>query len=30
MTMIIRSVFGEDAKVYVQVFLDDALCELIV
>ena len=28
MTMIIRSVFEEDGKLYLQVFLDDALYEL--
>ena len=28
MTVIIRSVFTEDSKLYAQVFLDDALYEL--
>ena len=28
MTIIIRSVFEEDGKIYPQVFLDDALYEL--
>ena len=28
MTIIIRSVFEEDGKLYAQVFLDDALYEL--
>ena len=28
MTIIINSVFEEDGKLYQQVFLDDALCEL--
>ena len=28
MTITIRSVFNEDAKLYLQVFLDDALYEL--
>ena len=28
MTIIIRSVFGEDGKLYPQVFLDDALFAL--
>ena len=28
MTIIIRSVFEEDGKLYPQVFLDDALCKL--
>ena len=28
MTLIIRSVFEEDGKIYPQVFLDDALYEL--
>ena len=28
MTITIRSVFEEDGKLYLQVFLDDALCEL--
>ena len=26
--IIIRSVFEEDGKLYLQVFLDDTLCEL--
>ena len=30
MTMIIRSVFEEDGKVYPQDVLGDALCELII
>ena len=28
MTITIRSVFKEDGKLYLQVFLDDTLCEL--
>ena len=28
MTIIIRSIFEEDGKLYLQVFLDDTLCEL--
>ena len=28
MTIIVRSVFEEDGKLYPQVFLDDTLCEL--
>ena len=28
MTIVIRSVFEEDSKLYLQVFLDDALYEL--
>ena len=30
MTIIIRSVFEEDRELYLQVFLDDALYELLV
>ena len=30
MTIIIRSVFEEDRKLYPQVLLDDALCELYI
>ena len=29
LTIIIRFVFSEDDKVYPQLFLDDALCELV-
>ena len=29
LTIIIRCVFSEDGKFYPQVFLDDALCELV-
>ena len=28
MTIIIRYIFEEDGKLYLQVFLDDTLCEL--
>ena len=30
MTIIIRSVFEEDGKLYLQFFLDDALYELLI